>query len=83
MCANDMYECQKASSSYDVILPKTYAPLTLPRITINDDRIRQETEAMSISRPTTTVPISISKEVHRAFPESGSFGSYGKAGLAC
>ncbi|KHJ98836.1 hypothetical protein OESDEN_01192 [Oesophagostomum dentatum] len=81
MCGNDMFECKKASTSYAVILPSSYAPLTILTTEASEDL----QEMLPTPRATTqsTVPISISSEVQRAFPEVGSFGSYGKAGLAC
>ncbi|WKY14074.1 hypothetical protein Q1695_004700 [Nippostrongylus brasiliensis] len=79
MCVNDMYECQKVSTLYTVILPLHYAPVTLP-LTPYDASAWPETAPISSSRGSTSGPITISTDIHRAFPE---IGSYGKAGLAC
>ncbi|EYC29859.1 hypothetical protein Y032_0005g2301 [Ancylostoma ceylanicum] len=81
MCANDLYECQKANASYVVVLPTTYAPLTLPTTESSHEIERQAVSSSSSTSRTVSIPIPT--EVHRAFPEIGSFGSYGKAGLAC
>ncbi|KAK6044435.1 hypothetical protein COOONC_18060 [Cooperia oncophora] len=84
MCANDFYEFQKPNTSYTVILPTTYAPLTLPTISHGYPAWLDSERATTAS--SNTVPVSIPMTVPRAFPENGSFGSfgsYGKAGLAC
>ncbi|KAK6757000.1 hypothetical protein RB195_015060 [Necator americanus] len=77
MCVNDMFECQKASTN--VVLPTSYTPLSLPMLQPAPDR----NIPISSSTTSKTASIPIPTEVHRAFPETGSFGSYGKAGLAC
>ncbi|XGW06353.1 hypothetical protein V3C99_016565 [Haemonchus contortus] len=85
MCGNNFYEFQKANTSYSVILPDSYAPLTLPMISHGYPAFIESESAEPAS--SSTAPVAIPNMVPRAFPESGSsFGSltsYGKAGLAC
>ncbi|KAK5973055.1 hypothetical protein GCK32_020104 [Trichostrongylus colubriformis] len=83
MCANDFYEFQKPST-YTVILPTTYAPLTLPTISHGYPAwLDSESATTATTASSNTVPVSIPTKMPRAFPETGSFGSYGRAGLAC
>ncbi|PIO77468.1 hypothetical protein TELCIR_00416 [Teladorsagia circumcincta] len=86
MCANDFYECQKANTSYTVILPLNYAPLNLPTISRGYPAWLDSEAPTTASSSSNTVPVTIPIKVPRAFPETGSFGSfgsYGQAGLAC
>ncbi|VDK51405.1 unnamed protein product [Cylicostephanus goldi] len=76
-----MFECGMGETSYTIILPTTYEPLhIIDEVVEEEENIAPPTRERKES--TRTVSIAV-PEVQRAFPEVGSFGSYGKTGLAC
>ncbi|CAJ0589948.1 unnamed protein product [Cylicocyclus nassatus] len=82
MCgSNNMFECGNPETSYTIILPTTYEPLhIIDEVVEEQEGVVPPTQERKDSSRTVSIAV---PEVQRAFPEVGSFGSYGKTGLAC